>query len=40
MPSSDDRLTRFLLERANVRGALVPCLSLADLLGVQASKAE
>ncbi len=25
---------------ANVRGALVPCLSLADLLGVQADTAE
>ncbi len=32
--------SRVLLGVVNVRGALVPCLSLADLLGVQASAAE
>ncbi len=32
--------SRVLQGVANVRGALVPCLSLADLLGVQASAAE
>lgn len=32
--------SRVLQGVANVRGALVPCLSLADLLGVQASTAE
>ncbi|MGE8323262.1 MAG: chemotaxis protein CheW [Pseudomonas sp.] len=32
--------SRLLQGVANVRGALVPCLSLADLLGVQASGAE
>lgn len=32
--------SRVLLGVANVRGALVPCLSLADLLGVQASAGE
>jgi chemotaxis-related protein WspD len=32
--------SRLLHGVANVRGALVPCLSLADLLGVQASSTE
>ncbi|WNN37955.1 chemotaxis protein CheW [Pseudomonas inefficax] len=32
--------SRVLQGVANVRGALVPCLSLADLLGVRASAAE
>ena len=32
--------SRLLQGVANVRGALVPCLSLADLLGVQADTAE
>ncbi|MDR2317451.1 MULTISPECIES: chemotaxis protein CheW [Pseudomonas] len=32
--------SRVLQGVANVRGALVPCLSLADLLGVQAGTAE
>ncbi|MFP3500618.1 chemotaxis protein CheW, partial [Pseudomonas sp. SIMBA_059] len=32
--------SRLLQGGANVRGALVPCLSLADLLGVQADTAE
>ncbi|ABY97004.1 TPA: chemotaxis protein CheW [Pseudomonas putida] len=32
--------SRLLQGVANVRGALVPCLSLADLLGVQAGTAE
>jgi len=32
--------SRLLQGVANVRGALVPCLSLADLLGVQAGAAE
>lgn len=32
--------SRVLQGVANVRGALVPCLSLADLLGVQAGSAE
>ena len=32
--------SRVLQGVANVRGALVPCLSLADLLGVQAGAAE
>ncbi|MEE9943210.1 MAG: chemotaxis protein CheW [Pseudomonas asiatica] len=32
--------SRVLQGVVNVRGALVPCLSLADLLGVQASAAE
>ena len=32
--------SRVLQGVANVRGALVPCLSLADLLGVQASPVE
>lgn len=32
--------SRLLQGVANVRGALVPCLSLADLLGVQAGPAE
>ncbi|NQD58211.1 chemotaxis protein CheW [Pseudomonas sp. CM25] len=32
--------SRVLRGVANVRGALVPCLSLADLLGVQAAAAE
>ncbi|WEK30018.1 MAG: chemotaxis protein CheW [Candidatus Pseudomonas phytovorans] len=32
--------SRLLLGVANVRGALVPCLSLADLLGVQADTTD